>query len=535
MPIFRSLSLLQCLFFFGIFLSGRSGLFSEEVEPMLPAVREFTFEQNEVVIGSAKRQTVLTGFLLGGPIAELAVVNIDENNDRRLCIYAFGEGAWVSILDATLRSEVLFVDVANIGGRDRLITYEPGRLNWFDPESATERTLMAITSTFNPPPQGQISHIDVTRDVNGDERDDLVVPDVDGFWVFIQMSDGVFADPVKIGPFIEMGRIYRKEGYRYNPWAQGRVHEMDYNQDGLGDLAFWNEDHFEVHLQDRRGLFASVPVTFTADVSFDSDDLGSLVAPEGVRQRRKDHGASGDMTGRVLHSLTDINGDGIADLVVFSLEGGSNRFLGQTSELWSMQSTYEVHFGTPIQGRTLFAPDVGAAIHSDGIPFGLVSHDFDHDGQVDLMFTIINPGIFKAIGMLVSALLTRSVSMDLEFYRMDGDIYPDKPDVTRKIRTTSLGQSGEKAAAHFPAVLIGDVNGDRRSDLLVQQERKELCVFLGVPGPDLFSRQPQKVAVTMPNGEYAWLVDLNKDGKQDILLHYPSMTDPHRVTMLISR
>ena len=219
----------------------------------------------------------------------------------------------------------------------------------------------------------------------------------------------------------------------------------------------------------------------------------------------------------------------------FSLKGGSSRFLGQTSELWSMQSTYEVHFGTPTHDRTLFAPDVSAAIHSDGIPFGLEPHDFDHDGQVDVMFTVINPGIFKTIGMLVSALLTQSVSMDLHFYRMAGDTYPDKPSVTRKIRTTSLGESGEKAAAHFPAVLIGDVNGDGRLDLLMQRGRDELSVFLGVPRPDLFAQRAQKVAVAMPNEEYTWLVDLNEDGKQDLLLHYPSATNPHRVTVLIAR
>ena len=53
----------------------------------------------------------------------------------------------------------------------------------------------------------------------------------------------------------------------------------------------------------------------------------------------------------------------------------------------------------------------------------------------------------------------------------------------------------------------------------------------------------------MPNDEeYTWLVDLNKDGKQDILMHHPFTlrdaggvpirppgTGPHRVTMLIAR
>ena len=488
-------------------------------------LRESTFEQYEVFTGVAKHQTVLTGFLLGGTIAELVVVSIDDNDDRRLHIYAFDDGSWALRLDATLRPEVLFVDIANIGGRDRLITYENGRLNWFDPESATVHPLVAVTSN-TPPPKGEIPHVDVTHDLNDDNRDDLVVPDSDGFWVFIQMGDGTFADPVKIGPPIEMDRIYAADGYRYDPWGEGRVHKMDYNRDGRSDLVFWNEDHFEVHLQDERGLFAPVAKTFTTDVAFDSNDPASLAAPQEVRRRRIDHQLTGATTGRVLHSLTDMNGDGVADLVVFSLE---------IKSMWSVHFAYEVHFGAPTpDGGTVFASDIGTAIRSDGLPFGLGPHDFDHDGQVDMMFTTMKFGIFKTIGMISRAMLTRSLQMHLEFYRMEGGIYPDKPNATRKIKGHAPGVSGEKGIFH-PSVLIGDVSGNSRSDLLVQNGPEELCVYLGVPGPKLFARRPQKVAVAMPNEEYTWLVDLNKDGVQDILMHHPSTTKPHRVMILIAR
>ena len=311
----------------GVFLSGCSALIGKEADAMSPTPTEFTFEQYEVVTGAAKHQTVLTGFLLGGTIAELVVVSIDEEDARHLHIYAFDDGGWIPKLDTTLRPEVLFVDVGNIGGRDRLIMYENGYLNWFDPESATEHPLVAVTSN-TPPPKGEIPHVDVTHDLNGDDRDDLVVPDSDGFWVFIQMDDGTFADPVKIGPPIEMGRIYAADGYRYDPWDEGNVHEMDYNRDGRSDLVFWNEDHFEVHLQDERGLFAPVAKTFTTDVAFDSDDPASLDAPQEVRRRPIDHLPTGATTGRVLHALTDMNGDDVADLAVFSLEGGGQPPLG---------------------------------------------------------------------------------------------------------------------------------------------------------------------------------------------------------------
>lgn len=76
-----------------------------------PAGVQLSFERYEAVTGFADRQTILTGFLLGGAIAELAVVNVDENADRRLHVLAFGDNTWVPRLNATLRPEVLFVDM----------------------------------------------------------------------------------------------------------------------------------------------------------------------------------------------------------------------------------------------------------------------------------------------------------------------------------------------------------------------------------------------------------------------------------------
>jgi hypothetical protein len=72
------------------------------------------------------------------------------------------------------------------------------------------------------------------------------------------------------------------------------------------------------------------------------------------------------MSGKVVHSLTDMNGDGVADLVVFSLKGGEDGWFGQVSQMWDMQSSYEVHFSSVTAGAgTFFAPEVSTAIDSD--------------------------------------------------------------------------------------------------------------------------------------------------------------------------
>ena len=513
---------------------------------------EFTFDQYEVVIGPANRQTVLTGFLLDGAIAELAVVNINDNDDRCLRIYAFGDDSWTPYLDTTLRREVLFVDVANINGHDRLITYEPGMLNWFDPESATEHALVSVTSNFNPPRSGEIPHVDFARDLNGDDRDDLVVPDVDGFRVFIQTSDGVFANAVKVGPPAEMSRIYGADGYRYNPWGQSRIHETDYNGDGRSDLVFWKEDHFLVHHQDEHGLFSPVAKIFTTDVAFDSDELSSI--------------STGEMLGKVLHSLTDLNADSVPDLVVFSLEG---------MDISCKRSAFEVHFGTPTpDGGTEFAPEVNAAFRSDSsIQLGMYRHDFDGDGRSDLMLTTIGLDFLKSsLWKRLKGFMGDDIWLDLEFYRMEGGFYRASPNITHKIALdgapshrepgwvpldlalqggTHESRNAQKShvRAFNRTLLIGDVTGDGRSDLLIEWTHTQLCVYAGAPGPRLFARQPQRVAVSLPNdGEYTWLVDLNKDGVQDILMHHPFAlrdphgapkrspgTEPHRVTMLIAR
>ncbi len=532
--LFLTLVLSVCL----LSCSGRS---NQEVAPiMMSTPTELTFERHEVETGTAKHQTVLTGFILGSEFAEIAVVSVDKNDNRHLRIYTLNDGTWVLGIDAKLRPEVLFVDVANIGGRDRLITYEHGRLNWFDPDLAVERTLVEITTSYNTTGEDGIPHVDITRDINHDSLDDLIMPDIDGFWIATQSRDGSFTDPIKLGPpdpfldeiAMDDTRSYREVGITPLTvhWYLSRVHQMDYDQDGRSDLVFWNRDHFDVYRQDARGMFSVVAETFTVDIPFDTDGAYSIAFGfSGENMFSLISGFRENTKRRVLHTFQDMNGDNIADLVIHSLEGRS---------LGKQRSRYEVHFGTPTPDGIEFARDVGMTIRPRGTagglqPWGYSSQwfqDLNGDGKADILFKDVKTGL---IGMS-RAMLGKSIAIDLEFYHRQDGTYPDKPTTRRKIRPDL--DIFEKDRVFFPMVLLGDVNGDGRSDLLVGKHWEELQIFPGIPGPKLFARTPQKMAVAMPNDERnARLVNLNQDNKQDLLIHYPSTTEPHRVTLLIAQ
>ena len=96
-------------------------------------------------------------------------------------------------------------------------------------------------------------------------------------------------------------------------------------------------------------------------------------------------------------------------------------------------------------------------------------HDFDRDGQVDIILSQIRTGI----GGMARALVGNSVSLDLEVYRMEKGRYPAKPTFRRQIKPSFRPFSG-RDVMFFPAALVGDVTGDGRLDLLVGKSWGEL-------------------------------------------------------------
>jgi hypothetical protein len=509
-----------------VFITGNSAC--HQVTPIAdlkPETHGFAFHRLDAVADSDSRQTVLVGHFFEGDFADLAMVSMDSNGDRVVQFYTEDGSSWSPSVKAQLPHAALFVDVVRIDGRDRLIAGGPEGIQWIDP--FTQHHLPVVAQAIEMPslPARVLPQVDVTEDVNGDGREDLVVPTNQGFWIHLQKEGGEFQAPLHIGHPFDMATFALNIGGRYNPWIRSRIHQIDENGDGRTDLVYWNEDHFRVHRQNEHGQFTDTPVSFTTAVLFDSDDPAYLAAPLGIRQRKLDHQPPGTMEGSVLHSLEDVNGDGHPDLVVFSLH---------VESMWTAGFEYEVHYGQRNPGGGIeFASEVGARIDSNGLPFGVQALDRDQFGAGSMMFTTLPIGIFKTLAMVVKGVSTKSITMRLEFSCLENGHYSKYPTEIRSIYVETPGVSGERGM-HRPSVIVEDVNGDGLAELLMQYGRDELHVYRGVSRHTLFSKRPTRVQLNMPREEFTRSFDFNRDGKQDILMHHQSGIEPDRVTVLIA-
>ena len=505
----------------------RVSLFSGSVaaEKLPPVDSVFRFERYYIELGTAQRQTVLTGFFTGKALADLLVFHRNERGEGAMQVFSFVATGWMLREETALAPDVLFVDRLGTGFGDRLITYRPGQLQWFVPGAAEAEGQLMLQSSFVPPRRNEIPHVDVTRDLNGDGRDDIVLPDGDGFWIVTQGLNGGMSRPVKIGGKTDLSGILGADGYRYRPWSHSRIQRTDFNHDGLPDLVYWKMGSFFVHTQSSNGLFAPESVRYPDQGFFQSDDRYSL--------------ARGEMTGTVLRSMVDFNGDEITDLVIGSMTGRS---------LSEKRSSYSIHFGTRgAKDETLFATSPSLTLQSnDRLQVALSQQDLNSDDRVEFLVTSIEKdALTSSLWKRLKGMMGDDIRLTVEFYRGGEGLGTIQPSSTCRIDLDGVPSHRERGSVPLDLVLrgatherrqtqtiwprafnstflVGDVTGDGNSDLLISSHPRQLTFVAGVAGPGLFSEYAQSIPIALPNDEeYSWLADLNRDGKQDLIMHRP--------------
>ncbi|WP_152032961.1 FG-GAP repeat domain-containing protein [Gallaecimonas mangrovi] len=183
------------------------------------------------------------------------------------------------------------------------------------------------------------------------------------------------------------------------PYYQEKaIHLVDVNLDKVPDLLVEGDNGLVVYLGQGRG-FAKTPIVFAP---------GLKLTPLAKRTLRLNDGEDfSKLRVRTLEAVTDLNGDGLKDIIISSLH---------SKGLLDRSQRFEVHFGIKIANGLGYrvAPDTG--FESEGVVFELRQQDLNGDGSLDLY----TPAVKLGVGKVISALLTGSVSVDLDIRLLAG-------------------------------------------------------------------------------------------------------------------
>lgn len=471
---------------------------------------------------------------VGGRMTE--VLPVDVNGDRRLDLLVIrgregllylqeGDGSWPREPNQRFRfhpTTVLF-DVADLDGDGaaEVVLLQPEGISAYRLRKLPggrvlfglrPEPLAACPTFLSRPVEDEVMRRELCRDLDGDGRPDLFVPQRDGFAVLKNLGGLRFAAPERLAAppkaalHVGFPRISSQlfASYWYpNPLL------TQFDAQGGPELVLAREGNLSVYGSDQAGQLPLRPrgtwtipdqrqFSFTSENPFELDFTMPLV-------------------------LRDLDGDGRLD--------ASSTHVGQGTTRLFLQRT-----GDP--ARDFAAP--AQSIRVKGITLLAFYVDLDHDGRLDLVL----PRLDKiSLWSIVKVFITRSVPAEVLFFYQRADPrapFPDQPDAIREAEIPiSLGGKGEGFKIGTTVVAnAGDFDGDGLLDLLHRTERDKVSIYRGRPGRKF--EEDASTRVEIPDVEpfrfvLAEVHDLDGDGKDDVLLRYTSWErDGDRITILAS-
>ncbi len=428
----------------------------------------------------------------------LVIAGEDEDFDRRVLVFAVSGDATPGarlVADLQPESTELAFDVGRVGRKDILLFLRPGEILRYDLDSRSLRKWRDASSYFRQQRDGAISQLDFLTDLDTDGYDDLRLPDFDGYRVSLQQAGGRFGDESLLKQSVLMKLSEGDVTFSARDLFTG-----DMNFDELPDLLYWSGDTIGFYAQDPAAQYASDPVERASG-------LGVLSKEE--IQRLEDNRGSVDLNGlteRDIESITDLNGDGIPDLIAEA---------AYSEGVFDRSNEFSLHLGRAGDGKVEFLPQEDALIASEGLQFDLIETDINGDGKQDLVVRKAK----LSFGRVIRALIAGSVGVEIHFHRMtDDDRYEEAANFVAKTKVRFSRSTGQ---VDIPAIEVADFDGDGLQDLVVQTDRSRLSYYHGEPTETLFAKTPSALAVVLPrNGELVDTDDINGDGRADIVLRY---------------
>jgi hypothetical protein len=205
--------------------------------------------------------------------------------------------------------------------------------------------------------------------------------------------------------------------------------------------------------------------------------------------------------------LDDVNADGWPDLMVT-----------QTSGTINLKTETQVYLAT---GPFNYPPAPNARVTRTGSFASAALRDTNGDKKLDLIFISVPLGI----GNIINYFLRQKVTVEAAVYEYGPDGLADKP--SRKAALTLDAPEGRERSAYA----MGDFDGDGFLDAAVGTGAQMMSFYRG-SSREFLSTSPW-VKLEMPTFGIARTGDLDGNGKEDLLLIHPSGPNEKRIEVVM--
>ena len=473
------------------------------------------FSEIIIAAGFHVEQPVLAASLSDDNARHVVLAGRDDDHQQRLAVYRVdgaNEDSPQPILSLAPGANLIAYDVGRLGNRDALFFIEPGRILRYDFAVNRLVAVVDIRTIYGQERAGAIVPIDFFRDINQDDRDDLVVPDTAGYRVRLQRTDGSLGDEILLRESSSMTVSSGIVSFESRPLVSGNM-----NFDALTDLAVWRGDSLRVYAQLPGARFEGRPQVVPLGLDLLSEaEMRTLQNNRGAVDQR-------ELTEKRIWSIEDLNDDQLPDILTESTfsEG-----------VFDKRNEFGLHLGRMDGDRLVYRETEDAQLASEGLQFGLIGTDIDGDGKKDLVVRKVR----LTFGRVIRALLSGNVSLQLHFFKMTADDnYSDSADYVAKTNVRFSVTSGQ---VDIPAIEVADFDGDGRKDLVMQTGRNRLSFYHGVATEHLFSKDEVDMDVILPrNGALVAAEDIDGNGNADLIIRYNAADgndSAHTVRLLLA-
>ncbi|HBP21778.1 MAG TPA: hypothetical protein DEA08_28835 [Planctomycetes bacterium] len=367
--------------------------------------------------------------------------------------------------------------------------------------------LEEVEGFFDYPEDGGLPVWNLARDLDGDGLLELIVPTKLGYSIYARAKTTKLAVKSKIrvpidqrfGPAFETKLLNR---FLTSTLRLRRVVHSDLDGDGREDLIAYRDKGLARFLQRPDGTFPENP---------DREDPLELVQDTSKKEEGKE-GSGGNAFANVRLNLEDVDGDGLADLL-------ATRTMGEVGMFETLRTQQLVFLAQKDLPQTWDERKPAAVINLKGISDDPILIDWDGDKKKDLvlgayrmdMFTNVKRALFE----------TLKITYVIYLQREGKEPYESDPDLTLDVEVPL--ESLQTRGGHRAVLFHADLDGDGIRDQVARRPDGGLSILRGQVSEGTFGGRElgfsgREVKLSLPQTEPPWVVDLDGDGKDELIL-----------------